>query len=257
MDDVASIPAEIPIINHSRLLQLPAELREKIFTHIIPDVPDIGTWAIENAMLRPQLREDGEPCCPALLQINRKTHHEFSRLWYSNKQYTIFIGPRRLRDTKHMVIFCGSRFFKGDVLPTNIKLLRFAFLDINISVKKDVRVLLAGVVRQLLSPEMTLERLKIRITLSMELLALSRNDKVSGFVAHLEANLSKLKRLRHVTDVSVEVDVYYEFSSIIWENIIDEPHRAARVDLTRHYVQWLLGREATDITTGIHCRFFD
>jgi hypothetical protein len=250
MEDVVSTRSS-PAIERSPLLRLPAELREKIFACLIPDVPEIDTWAIEKAMLRPQLREDGEPCCPALLRINRKAHHELSRLWYSNKPYTIFVGPRRLRDMKYMVIFCGSRFSPGDALPTNIRLLRFAFLDIQLSYNADsIEKLLAGIVQLLSSPEIMFERLKLRIRLSIELFVMRSYDEEGAFWAYLDANLNCLKALRGGPEVHVQVDGDPDLASLHLISIIPLSRQETILKLTCEYLRALLGGKVIEVTIG-------
>jgi hypothetical protein len=139
-----------------------------------------------------------------------------------------------------VVIFCGSRFFPGDILPRNIRLLRFACLDVHLTYNTHViHTLLAGVVQQLSSPEMTLERLKIRITLSIGLLTMSMHGEegLKAFKAHLEAALRSIRHFQHVTDVSVQIHVNDEYDSAI------------RKELTHKHVKAMLGCEATDVTT--------
>jgi hypothetical protein len=249
MDNVTSSTAE-SLIEHSPLLRLPPELREKIFMHLIPSVPEIGIWAIETAMLRPRLREDGQPCCPALLRVNRKTHHELSRLWYSNQPYTIFLGPRRLRDVKHLIIFCGSRFFPSEPLPMSLRLLRFVCLDIKLPYKApDIAVLLTAVVRQLSFQEIPVEKLRLRIMLPIELFVTDSHEVKETLWEYLNANLGVIGYLRDGPDTEVQVFGDPDLSSTVWVDIIPFSRPVAICKLTFEYLKTLLGGKVLQVAT--------
>ncbi|EPE28447.1 hypothetical protein GLAREA_09568 [Glarea lozoyensis ATCC 20868] len=249
MDNVTASAAE-SLVEHSPLLRLPPELRERIFLHLIPSVPEIGIWAIETAMLRPRLREDGQPCCPALLRVNRKTHHELSRLWYSNQLYTVFLGPRRLRDVKHLIIFCGSRFFPREPLPMNLRLLRFVCLDIKLSYKAhEIAVLLTALVRQLSSPDIPVKKLLLRIMLPIELFVAASHEEKETLWAYLDANLGSIGCLRGGPNTEVQVFGDPGLSSPVWVDIIPFSRPVAICKLAFEYLEMLLGGRVIQVDT--------
>lgn len=69
----------------SSFLGLPVELRLLIYEYFIPNE---GVWGYR---LPRNLRSDKEPCCPAILRVNRQIYDEIIGMWYGTAEYGIVI----------------------------------------------------------------------------------------------------------------------------------------------------------------------
>lgn len=146
-----------------------------------------------------------------------------------------------------MVIFCGSRYFPQDTLPKNIALLRFAILDIQLSLNgMPIRDLLADVVALLASSRIVLESLQLRIMLSPELFIMNPNRVEDEFHEFLDTHLSSLKAFRGGPEVEVQVDGDPELTNLEI-NAIFLSQRTAVSRRILEYVRALIGDNVIEL----------
>jgi hypothetical protein len=95
------------------LLSLPVELRLAIYAHLIPNnrVPP------KNDSKTPS-RHDEQPCCPAVLRINRQIYNEVIGMWYGTAIFGINITGR------HLYILGLKIDDRNTKLPPNFGLIR-------------------------------------------------------------------------------------------------------------------------------------
>ncbi|KAI9867402.1 MAG: hypothetical protein M1813_008960 [Trichoglossum hirsutum] len=67
-------------------LSLPVELRKLIYRHLIPNAT-VPTWTAGTK--RPPMRDDGRPCSPAILFLNRTIYQEVFEEWYGSAVYEV------------------------------------------------------------------------------------------------------------------------------------------------------------------------
>jgi hypothetical protein len=95
------------------LLSLPVELRLAIYEHLIPNnqVPP-------NNDSKPPLRHDEQPCCPAVLRVNRQIYNEVISMWYGTARFWVKIAGRFLNALRVKIDD------RNATLPSNFRLIR-------------------------------------------------------------------------------------------------------------------------------------
>ncbi|ESZ95846.1 hypothetical protein SBOR_3788 [Sclerotinia borealis F-4128] len=94
----------------SQFLQLPAELRIKIYMYLIPDSN------LHHQLGESPWRQDGGSCSPAILRLNRKIHYEIYGLWYGVATFSFRLDSKS--------IFLNGGYFMRDgccELPAALK----------------------------------------------------------------------------------------------------------------------------------------
>ncbi|KAI9760025.1 MAG: hypothetical protein M1840_002753, partial [Geoglossum simile] len=71
---------------HFPFLSLPAELRRLIYRHLIPN---LTVQVLHKRSPQSPFREDGDPCCPAILRVNRMVNEEVLEMWYGSVFYSV------------------------------------------------------------------------------------------------------------------------------------------------------------------------
>lgn len=75
-------------------LNLPIELRTAIYEYLIPNDEVLGYWFISQNGGPPDrrpVRHDKQPCCPAVLRINRQIHDEVIGMFYGTARFFMYV----------------------------------------------------------------------------------------------------------------------------------------------------------------------
>lgn len=94
----------------SKFLQLPVNVRIKIYQYLIPNLS--VTWSATSQQQRP-FRDDGRSCCPAMLRTNRLIYKELYHEWCSSVFYRLLISNGHL-------ILIGKDYDLYNPLPTTL-----------------------------------------------------------------------------------------------------------------------------------------
>jgi hypothetical protein len=83
----------------SPFMKLPVEVRQFIYSFLIPDmlVTTKTRGEKHKKLERERLRRDREPCCAALLRTNQKIYYELVEQWYTSTRYCILLDGNILR----------------------------------------------------------------------------------------------------------------------------------------------------------------
>lgn len=134
-----------PKKKHLSLLDLPVELRNAIYEHLIPNHQVLDYWFISRFGGPPDrrpVRHDEQKCCPAILRINRQIHHEVIGMFYGTALFLLTVGGRgcyvfgRKFHTNH------STTAPAKVLPPGFRFLRSLFLTVSLNWRQDIKVIL-------------------------------------------------------------------------------------------------------------------
>ncbi|KAH0565191.1 hypothetical protein GP486_001420 [Trichoglossum hirsutum] len=86
-------------------LRLPIELRKHIYRHLNPN----GTIRIQIPEREQKfMRDDGEPCCPAILRLNRMIYQEAFEEWYSCAIFEVDFSADGMRYLNWVIPLSGT-----------------------------------------------------------------------------------------------------------------------------------------------------
>jgi hypothetical protein len=77
----------------SPFLQLPLELREMIYSYLVPDKSVAIFESFSHAPPSKTFRNDGTACSAAMLRVNRQCHHEMVPLFYGTAVFAMYVEP--------------------------------------------------------------------------------------------------------------------------------------------------------------------
>lgn len=185
------------------LLELPFEIRLLIYGCLVPNV------FVDDATFRKPFRNDGAPCCPAILRANKEIYDEVVGEFYGQEYYGLWINPSGWAFARSSGMPIKNRF------PTAIRLVQKLALSIylgNYSDNFNYQAILTEYFKD--SQCGSLHSLRLTLLISIEFFELYRYKPV--LLRHqIEAELRPLRSGRGLSEASL-VEIDYRHPITVW-----------------------------------------
>ncbi|RDW72207.1 hypothetical protein BP5796_08241 [Coleophoma crateriformis] len=173
------------------LFELPLEIRLLIYRYLVPNI-----FADDETFRKP-FRDDGGPCCPALLRANKQIYREAIGEFYGQEYFGLWIKPSGWAFARSSGMPIKNPF------PTAIRLVEKLALTIylgNYSDNFNYQAILADYFTN--AQHGALRRLRLTLLVSIEFFELFRH-KPARLRKQIEAELRPLRSGRGLSEVSL------------------------------------------------------